>query len=55
MLWEVLLPLLMQGLVLLLAAGCGQTTCAMPMLIGWWADMVIWLVKRGWGWAIKEL
>lgn len=45
--WEKLLPLFTQGLALLLAAGCGHTTCAMPMLIGWWVDMVIWLVKNG--------
>lgn len=47
--------LLVQGLALLLAAGCGHTTCAMPMFIGWWVGMVIWLVKNGWGWEIMEL
>lgn len=44
-----------QGLDLLLAAGCGHTTCAMPILTGWWVDMVIWLVRNGWGCAIMEL
>lgn len=36
-----------QCLDLLLAVGCGHTTCAMPILMGWWVDMVIWLVKNG--------
>lgn len=49
------LYLFTQGLDLLLAAGCGHTTCAMPILTGWWVDMVIWLVRNGWGCAIMEL
>lgn len=41
------LYLFTQGLDLLLAAGCGHTTCAMPILTGWWVGMVIWLVRNG--------
>jgi hypothetical protein len=41
------------NLFFLVVAGWGQTTCAMPTLIGWGADNVIWLVRRGGG--ITEL